>query len=217
MQTGQKTLEIMNRANWYNNWLINQISKYIKGDILEVGAGIGNFTSKLSRYGKVTAIDYDFSYKNANYGDIEKGRYFFGDKKFDSIVCMNVLEHIKDDKKALSNMFNLLKPGGKIILLAPAFQFAYSDLDKNLGHFRRYTKDQLSNLLKTSGYSLLTNRYLNWLGLVGWFINGKILRRKILPEKQLGIFDYTARPFLLLEELVNPPCGLSVLVIGKKK
>jgi SAM-dependent methyltransferase len=217
MKTGEKTLEIMSTASWYNNWLIGQISKYLNGDILEIGAGIGNFTSKLSKYGKVTAIDYDPDYKNANYGDIEKGKYFFEDKKFDSIICMNVLEHIKDDKKALLNMFDLLNPGGKLILLAPAFQFAYSDLDKNLGHFRRYTKDQLSNLLKSSGYLLLTNRYLNWLGLVGWFINGKILGKKIIPEKQLGVFDYIARPFLLLEKFISSPFGLSVLVIGERK
>jgi SAM-dependent methyltransferase len=217
MKTGEKTLEIMSTVSWYNDWLVDQIGRYLKGEILEVGAGIGNFTSKLSKYGKVTAIDYNPNYENANYGDIEKGKYFFGDKKFDSIVCMNVLEHIKDDKKALSNMFNLLKPGGKIILLVPAHKWAYGRMDKELGHFRRYTKDQFSNLLKTSGYSLLTNRHLNWLGLVGWFINGKILGRKIIPEEQLGVFDYIARPFLLLEEFVNPPFGLSVLVVGEKK
>ena len=60
MKTGERTLEIMNKAVWYNNWLLKQIAVYLKGDILEVGAGIGNFTSKLSKYGKVTAIDYDF-------------------------------------------------------------------------------------------------------------------------------------------------------------
>jgi len=222
MKTGEKTLEIMSTADWYNNWLLSRIGKYLEGDILEVGAGMGNFTFGLSRYGKVTAIDYNPDYtlstsrKNVNYGDIEKGKYFFGNKKFDSIVCMNVLEHIKDDKKALNNMFSLLKKNGKLILLVPAHKWAYGRMDKELGHFRRYSKSEVENKVLDSNFSILDLYYLNWLGLVGWYINGKILGRKIIPEKQLGIFDYIARPFLLLEELVHLPFGISTLVIGEK-
>ena len=221
MKTGQKTLEIMSKANWYNNWLLKRAGKYLKGDILEVGAGIGNFTSKLSKYGKVTAIDNDQNYKNANYGDIEKGEYFFGNKKFDSIVCMNVLEHIKDDKKALGNMFSLLKKNGKLILLVPAHEWAYGQMDKELGHFRRYSKGEVENKILNFKFlsrsvTILNSHYLNWLGLVGWFINGRVLGRKIIPENQLGIFDYIARPFLLLEKFVSPPFGISVLAIGQK-
>ncbi|MEK7470473.1 MAG: class I SAM-dependent methyltransferase, partial [Patescibacteria group bacterium] len=183
----------------------------------EVGAGIGNFTSKLSKYGKVTAIDYDPNYKNANYGDIESNKYFFKNKKFESIVCMNVLEHIKDDKKALSNMFNLLNHGGKLILLVPAHQWAFGRIDKGLGHFRRYSKNEVVNKLHDSCFLIQDSRYLNWLGLIGWFINARILKRKIIPEGQLGIFDKIARPFLMLEEIIPAPLGLSVLAIGEKE
>lgn len=218
METGEKTLEIMNKADWYNNWLLMQVSKYLKGDILEVGAGNGNFTSKLSKYGKVTAIDYDSGYQNTSYGDIEKGKYFFDkDKKFDSIVCMNVLEHIKDDNKALKNMHALLGDGGRLILLVPAFACAYGTLDKELGHFRRYLKREVESKILNYKFSIINSRYLNWLGLIGWFINGKILKRKLLPENQLGIFNIIARPFLIIEEFIRPIFGLSVLVIGEKK
>lgn len=215
---GNKTLEVMKKANWYNNWLLKQISKYLSGNILEVGVGIGNFTSKLSKYGKVTAIDYDPNYKNANFGDIEKGKYFFGgNKKFDSIVCMNVLEHIKDDKKALSNMFNLLNHGGKLILLVPAHQWAFGPMDAGLGHFRRYSKAGVEKLLHNSQFTIHSSRYLNWLGLIGWFVNARIFKSKILPKGQLGIFDVISRPFLKIEEIIKPPFGLSVLAIGEKK
>lgn len=214
---GKKTLEIMSQAVWYNNWLLRQIENYLRGDILEIGAGIGNFTSRLAKYGKVTAIDYDPDYKNTNFGDIEKGKYFFENKKFDAIVCMNVLEHIKNDKRVLGNMFNLLNHGGKLILLVPAHKWAYGLMDENLGHFRRYSKNEITKKVHNSKFIILNSRYLNWLGLVGWFINGKILRREIISEGQLGIFDYIARPFLLLEGVLEPPIGLSVLVIGEKK
>ena len=216
MKTGKKTLEIMSTATWYNNWLLKQISSHLGGNILEVGAGIGNFTSKLSKYGKVTAIDYDPNYKNANYGDIEKGKYFFGKKIFNTIVCMNVLEHIENDNRALTNMYNLLGTGGKLILLVPAFNFAYSGIDKDLGHFRRYTKKLAGSRMKKAGFQIIENKYLNWLGLVGWIVNGKILNKRIIPKGQLGTFDKLARPFLLFEELVKPLFGISVLVIGEK-
>ncbi|MEK7550198.1 MAG: class I SAM-dependent methyltransferase [Patescibacteria group bacterium] len=217
METGEKTLEIMSSAVWYNNWLLKQISTYLRGEILEVGAGIGNFTSKLSKYGKVTAIDYDSSYKNANYGDIEKGKYFFGKRTFDTIVCMNVLEHIKNDKKALKNMYELLNIGGKLILLVPAHNWAYGQIDKELGHFRRYSKKSVSDLLIANGYSLMVIRHLNWLGLLGWFINGKVLKKRIISQGQLNFFDKIAKLFLFVEKFVRPPFGLSVLVIGEKK
>lgn len=216
MKTGEKTLEIMSKAGWYNNWLVRRISPYLSGEILEVGAGRGNFTGRLANFGKVTAIDYDPAYKNANFGDVEDGRYFFSSKKFDAIVCMNVLEHIKDDRRALKNMHSLLTTGGRLILLVPAHQWAFGLMDKDLGHFRRYSKAILEKLLKDIRYSILDIRYLNWLGLIGWFINGKILRKRIIPEGQLGIFDKIAQPFLLLEQLISPPFGLSVLVIAEK-
>lgn len=222
MKTGEKILEIMSSAIWYNNWLLNQISKYLRGDILEVGAGIGNFTLKLSKYGKTTAIDYDSDYtsstsrKNANFGDIEKGKYFFGKKTFDTIVCMNVLEHIKDDRKALRNMNSLLKRGGRLILLVPAFSFAYGQLDHDLGHFRRYTIKSAEGKVKEAGFKIIEKKYLNWLGLIGWTINAKILGKRIIPEGQLKLFDKVARLFLFIEKFISPPFGLSALVIGEK-
>lgn len=217
MKTGERTLEIMSEAVWYNNWLLSQISEYLKGDILEVGAGIGNFTKKLRKFGDVTAIDYDSNYKNANFGDVEKGRYFFRRKSFDTIVCINVLEHIKNDHKALQNMYNLLRKKGKLILLVPAFDFAYGPMDKALGHYKRYTKKNVSDLLITNHYSLISCHYLNWIGLLGWIINGKILRKRIIPSTQLKIFDKLAAVLLFFEKFISPPFGLSVLAIGERK
>jgi SAM-dependent methyltransferase len=214
---GHKTLEIMSKASWYNKWLLSRIQTHLKGEILEVGAGMGNFTKLLSKFGNVTAIDYDSEYKNTRFGDIEKGIYYFGkEKRFDSIVCMNVLEHIKDDRRALRNMFNLLSPGGRLILLVPAFNGVYSDLDKNLGHFRRYKIAPTNKKLQEAGFSITDSMYLNWLGLIGWFVNGKVFKKGILPEKQLEVFDIIARPLLFVEKYIKPSFGLSVLTIGEK-
>ena len=185
---GSKTLEIMGAASWYHKWMIARVKKYINGDILEVGAGLGNVTKLLVKYGNVTAIDFDKRYLsklkkkkyNAGFGDIEKGQYFFSTKsghrgkKFDTIVSTNVLEHIGNDKRALKNMFRLLKKEGRLILLVPAHQWAYGKIDRELGHLRRYNKQGLTKMFLEVGFKIEAARYLNWFSLPGWILNGRI-------------------------------------------
>lgn len=225
MKIGAETLKIMRIVNWYNNWLFSQVKENLSGEILEVGAGIGNFTSLLKTCGKVTAIDIEREYitklkkikgVKVGFGDIEKGSYFFGNRKFDSIVCLNVLEHIERDDAALKNMYRLLEKGGRLILLVPAHQWAYGRLDEELGHFRRYDKNLLEKRMRKAGFEIKSTHYLNWIGIVGWFINAKVLRKKILPKPQLVFFDWIARFLLRIEEIVHLPFGLSVLAIGEK-
>ena len=225
METGAKTLKIMRLVNWYNNWLFSRIKENLKGEILEVGAGIGNFTTLLKTCGRVTAIDIEKDYITklkkikeikVGFGDIEKGNYFFKNKRFDRIVCLNVLEHIKADEVALKNMYDLLKKGGKLILLVPAHQWAYGSLDEELGHFRRYDKALAQERMRKAGFKVKLIRYINWIGIFGWFINAKITRRKILSKSQLAFFDKIARLLLKVEDAADLPFGLSVLVIGEK-
>jgi 2-polyprenyl-3-methyl-5-hydroxy-6-metoxy-1,4-benzoquinol methylase len=224
---GNETLKIMKTVDWYNNWLYSFIKGHTKGKILEVGAGIGNFTKLLTKNGRVYAIDYNNFYleelrktlgdsAKVGFGDIESGRLDFKGVKFNTIICMNVLEHIDRDEKALENMYSLLQKNGRLILLVPAFSFAYGLIDKNLGHFRRYTAGEVSKKLKNAGFKSTEVRYLNSLALLGWFVNAKILKRKIIPRFQLTIFNLIARPVLLLEKKIKFPFGLSVLAIGRK-
>ncbi|HEX6977270.1 MAG TPA: class I SAM-dependent methyltransferase [Patescibacteria group bacterium] len=225
-KVGKKTLEVMSEAHFYNKWLFKQISYWVKGDILEVGAGIGNFTELLKNKGKVTALDLNPDYikilkKNlqgrAGFGDIEKGKYFFKNRKFDTIICMNVLEHTKDDEEALRNMFNLSKKGGRLILLVPACSFAYSGMDEDLGHWRRYNKKEAEVKLRKAGFRIERSFYLNVFGLFGWWFNGKVLGKRNIHSGQLKIFDTIAQPILKLEEIIRPPFGLSVVTVGIKK
>ncbi len=223
---GKKTLEVMSQAVFYNKWLFKQIGPWVKGDILEVGAGIGNFTELLKEKGRVTALDFNKDYikilkkmlgGRAGFGDIEKGKYFFKNGKFDAIICMNVLEHIKNDEKALKNMFNLLKKGGRLILLVPAHSFAYSGLDHDLGHFRRYNRNMVERKMKMAGFKIEKAFYLNVFGLLGWWFNGKVLRKRNILSGQLKIFDTIAQPILKIEEKMRPPFGLSVVTVGIRK
>lgn len=224
---GEYTLKIMKTAGWYNNWLFSLIKPHLKGEILEIGAGIGNFTELLLKEGNVVAIDINKKYISSlnkkfgnkvstGLGNIEKGSYFFGKKQFDTLICLNVLEHIKDDKRALKNMYKLTKKGGRLVILAPAHQKLYSAFDKNLGHFRRYSKHELNSKLAEAGYKIAKLKYLNWWAAIGWFLLFKLGKKKHLPTSEVSFFDKVGRLFLFPEKYIEPPFGLSVLATAEK-
>ncbi len=225
--TGQKTLESMNQAVWFNQWTLDKFKNYLQGDILEVGCGIGNFTGTLASYGKVWAIDINSKYikqlqktradqANFGIGDIEKGKYFFGNRKFDSIVCINVLEHIEDDTAALRNFYKLLKKGGKLILMVPSNQFLYGEIDRSIGHYRRYHMTSLIRKLEAINFKAFQHRRFNLLGAVGWFISGKIMKDTVVKGWKIRVFDFIARFALPLEEFLEPPFGTSILIIAQR-
>ncbi len=221
------TLESMSQAVWYNKWTLRKFEKFIHGEILEVGCGIGNFTNSLINYGDVWSIDISKEYVlkteklignrvNVGFGDIEKRKYFFGNQKFDNIICLNVLEHIQNDMTALKNMYDLLKNGGKLILLVPAHDFLFGEIDRSIGHFRRYEKQILIKKLEKMDYKIIRSWKFNFLGAVGWFISGKILKDTHGKKWKIRIFDLIARLVLPLEEIMEFPIGTSILIVAQK-
>jgi len=226
--TGHATLESMSNAKWYNNWTLNIFKSYLQGDILEVGCGIGSFTKMLVPYGNVYACDIDEDCieqtrqavnrkENVGFGNVESGNYFFTERTFDAITCINVLEHIEYDKQAINNIYDLLKPAGVLVLLVPAHLFLYGAIDKEIGHYRRYTKKGVRAILEDAGFDVVYARKMNALGSIGWWFTGKILKDTSVSEKKLQLFDKIA-PFILpIEKIIEPPIGTSVLAIAKRK
>ncbi len=224
---GLATLESMSQAVWYNRWTFKNFSQFVTGDIFEVGCGIGNFTSILTEYGRVWACDIKPSYVKRTkqrvekrgvigLGNIETGKLFFGSKQFNTIVCLNVLEHIRDDQVAIKHMYQLLKPGGHLIVLVPIYSYLYGSVDMAIGHFRRYVPSDLMQVVQKAGFHIVHKRILNFIGAFAWFVTGSILKRKTLSRKQLALFDRFA-PFILpLEDIVRPPIGTSILLILQK-
>lgn len=224
---GHSTLESMGQALWYNRWTMNKFSSFLSGDILEVGCGIGNFTPALARFGRVWAIDIDrdgiartrkqIAHEvRVGVGDIEKGTYFFPKRTFDTIVCLNVLEHIKDDHAAVQNMYRLLRPGGHLILLVPIYQALYGTMDSAIDHYRRYAPLGILALLSSSGFHTVTSRKLNFLGAVGWWFSGRILKRDTVSKRRIWLFNRIAPWTLPFEDFVEPPLGTSILVVARK-
>ena len=202
-----------------------------RGRVLEVGCGIGTLTREIlaeRAVESVHAIDLDPSYVDrvlashrderltacaAALEEFESAHHAeAADASFDRIVCSNVLEHIEDDVSAMRNFARLLRPGGRALVLVPAHRWLFSDLDRNLSHFRRYRRRDLAELARSSGLDLERSRYFNPLGAFGWWLNGRVLRRATLPAAQLRAYGRFAVGISRWLDALNPlPLGVSVL------
>jgi SAM-dependent methyltransferase len=137
------------------------------------------------------------------------------DLRIDSVVCLNVLEHIDDDRGALADMYDVLQPDGRLVLLVPAFARLYGTLDVHLRHFRRYEREELESKLREAGFAIEDLRFANRPGILGWWVNGKLLRRRVLPRSQLLAFKLLM-PMLEREKERPPTAGLSLVAIARK-
>jgi glycosyltransferase involved in cell wall biosynthesis len=224
-----QTLQKMKRLRRYNQWIFSQFRPFLGKRVLEIGSGIGNITKFLLDRELVIATDVEpkyLTFLKETFGKYKKFRVEgfdisgsemerYRSYHIDSVICFNVLEHIEQDEKALKNIFNLLEPGGRLLLLTPSHSWLHGTLDRHLGHYRRYGKKELKNKLETIGFKVVFLRYFNRIGMMGWFLNSKILRRKRLPSFQLRIYNLLV-PLFKLEKFLPLPFGTSLLVVAEK-
>jgi SAM-dependent methyltransferase len=233
--SGFETLEAFSRAPSINRWVYEKISKYAQGELLEIGSGIGNISAHLlkdrstvslsdlrpeycqlleKKFGQdphlqgVYELDLslkDFKSKNAALLE-----------KFDTVVALNVIEHIADDSLAIRNAKALLRINGKLVVLVPAGQWLYNSLDRELGHYKRYTKAGLNGLLESAGLVVSDSRYFNAAAILGWWFSGKILGEKIISSSGLNLFNQLVPFFRIVDWFVTPFAGVSVISVGVK-
>ncbi len=227
---GKLTLNRVSKLTSVNKFVIEIMKPYLGSRILEVGAGIGNLTPWFLVKELLVSIDISDHYVEMLRGKFGKYPNFFALKhdiaedsaselekyNLDTVVCVNVLEHIFDDQKALANMCAILKAGGRLILLVPALKFLYGSLDRALRHYRRYEKKELISRILSLGYAVEKVSYLHLLGIGGWFLNSRILKRQILPSSHLRIYNSFFPLFKFIEQNGGPPIGQSLLVIATK-
>ena len=223
--------ERMSKARNYLAWQARLILPELGQRVLEVGCGIGNFTRYLLDREAILAVDVESecverlqqrypSRKNLKTFVCGPDLPSFADlARFhpDSCVCLNVLEHIEDDRKALQAMASILVPGGVIGLFVPAFQGLYGPIDKNLGHYRRYRRRSIKDLAEAAGLRVRKIHYVNLAGFFGWWLSARILRRTALADAQVELFDRVIIPLTSrLETLIRAPFGQSLLAVFEK-
>ena len=226
----EETLSKMNALETFNTHLYQTIAPYLGSQILEVGSGTGNITRFLLANGDVTATDLNsesmarlrqqftgYEGFKARTWDIEKKpSKALLEGEYDTVVSLNVLEHVDDHEAALVHKRKILeRTGGRLVLLVPANKTLYSDLDRGLGHHRRYEREELTGYLEAAGFTLETMFHFNFLGMFGWLVNGRLLGRDRLPAAQLGMYEMVAPLALSLEKRIPLPQGLS-LVAGAR-
>lgn len=233
---GLHTLEVIAKADRFNRWMYDQFKHQLKGEILEIGSGIGNISKLvIAEEQTITLSDYNEEYceelkikfsQNKNvrgflsidllYPDF-KNKYAVFRERFDSIFLLNVIEHIEDDELAIKNCKYLLKKNGHLILLAPAYAWLYSRFDKQLGHFRRYSLKSLKQLLLKNNFSILSGSYFNFAGIGGWLLFGKILNQKMLSSGEMSAFNKIVPLAKAIDKLFGKKFGLSIIVTGINK
>jgi SAM-dependent methyltransferase len=222
----------MARAKNYFAWQGRLVTRELGRRVVEVGCGLGNFTGLLLDRDVIVAVDVEpdcvarLQARYPNQGNLHAFACDAGNAAFaqvarfqpDSCVCLNVLEHIENDREALSRMASVLGPEGVIVLIVPAFQSLYGPIDRNLGHYRRYSRASVRKLAAELGLRVNKLRFMNTVGFFGWWANSHIFRREKQSPGQIEFFDRYIVPVMSrVEGWVPPPYGQSLLVVLRKQ
>lgn len=233
---GFETLDSISQANNFNEWMYKVVSGDLDGEILEIGSGIGNITEYFVRgefqisasdmrkeycdflerkfegrnnfqsVYQIDIVDEDFDRKHKN---------LFG--KFDAVFALNIIEHVENDDLALKNCLKLLRKGGKLVILVPAFMGLYNIFDEGLGHFRRYNRKSLEKIYQNNGITIVKTTYFNFIGLFGWWFSGTVLKKKTIPSGQMRLYNSMVWLFKMIDFFTHKFFGLSVVCFGKKE
>ncbi len=228
-KTGHQILANLSKAHHFNRWMADVIRPEMGDKVLEVGAGIGNLSSFLMPRERYIASDFDdihlavlenlalkrIGMEVIRLNATQKRDFSTFTNEIDTIVCLNVLEHIAEAEAVLNNFFEALAPGGRLVLLVPQGQWLYADLDKALEHVKRYSADGLRGDLTAAGFEVEKVLQFNRIGVFGWFVNGKLLGRTLIPKFQLKAYDSLVWLWRLVDRLI-PWHGLSVIAVAKK-
>jgi ubiquinone/menaquinone biosynthesis C-methylase UbiE len=215
----------------YFAWQARLVKPELGQRVIEIGCGSGNFTNTLLDRDAVLALDVDpdcieqIRNRFPDRGNLRSAVCDAADlcsdeiRRFcpDSVACLNVLEHIEDDRDALTGMASVLPPGGVIVLIVPAFESLYGPIDRNLGHHRRYTRKSIAKLAQDCNLEVRKLHYMNCMGVFGWWFNAHVLRRDRQSEQQIAFFDRFVVPIISrMEAAVLPPLGQSLFVVLRK-
>ncbi len=228
--SGFYILSSVSRASGYNRWILDQVKQFMGRRMMEAGSGIGNLSSLVLKRERVVLTDYEDIYISklkqrfgrreniridksdlTNPADYEKWQ----DEKLDTVFCSNVLEHLEPDQQVLQSFHDTLESGGHCVIVVPAGRWLYTVMDKELGHFRRYSEEELATKMKNAGFEVVFSRCFSKLGSVSWAVSGHVMKRRHLSPRQMIWFDRILPVAKLMEYLLPVP-GMSLIMVGRK-
>ncbi|MFH0876158.1 MAG: class I SAM-dependent methyltransferase [archaeon] len=228
---GGELLETLDRSQNFVNWMYSQIRPYLYGNLLEVGSGIGTYSKKIIRDfpdKKIILSDIDkkhleilktrFTSKNVTVKKVDLNKASdLNIKKINSVFGLNVLEHVEHDVTALKNVYDLLEKGGRAIFLVPAHKVLFNPIDKEMGHYRRYTKKEIIYKVSKTKFKLRKLFYFNCFSIPGWYISGNILKKNTINATSMKLLDTIAPYLRLLEKhIINKKMGISLIMVLEK-
>jgi glycosyltransferase involved in cell wall biosynthesis len=223
---GSQILGRLARAPRFNAWMAETIAPFCGQRVLEIGSGIGNLTRRLIPREQYVASDVnplylhslngltvDRPYLDVTFTDVTKGHSFPKiDGGFDTVICLNVIEHVEDDVAALRNIRDVLAPNGKAIVLVPQGPEIMGTLDEVLGHKRRYTRETFTKLASDAGFEIRNLIMFNRVGRPAWWLNGKVLRRREFGLGQILALNALTPVFRRVDEKL-PFDALSLIAV----
>lgn len=213
-----------------DQWLYEEIEPYLGQRILEIGCGLGNFARYLVNrelYVGTETSPQSVTHVCKLYAAYPNVQVFEADATsdpfaafacfdVDTVFSLNVFEHIEDHEAALRNAAHVLRPSGHLILVVPAHAWLYGTIDRAIGHYRRYDKQMMADLFQQVGLDTVTQKYINTLGALGWWANGRVRKQDTPPSGQLRLFNLVVPAVKRLERALPVPFGISLLAVARK-
>jgi SAM-dependent methyltransferase len=227
---GYNTLVQMDQAPRYNAWLGRRLRPHLGRRVLEIGAGIGTITREIAPgRERVIALEADSFYVQRLrnlfresdvvqpvHAPVERTDWAaLAKEHLDTVMLSNVLEHIEDDAAAVRRFRSVLPVDGRLVILVPALMSLYGGIDEAIGHFRRYTPATLRDVIESNGFRIESVEWLNLLGIPGWFLNSRVLKRRSVPGLQVRLYDRIAPLLARMESMVKLPVGMSLLAVAR--
>lgn len=228
---GQEFAPLSLAKNYYS-WIFSFFEAYIGTHLLEHGAGAGVISEKLFSYhpeqllllepasNLIPILQNKFrsvSSVKIFESTLESAVQELSHEKIDTIVSINVLEHVEHDQEELKLMYKLLDTNGHLLLFTPAFRSIYGSMDKKVGHYRRYRKAELKQKLLAANFDVKLIRYFNLTGYVTWGISNKLLKVENLSMAPVKIFDKLVPILRFAEQIISPPFGQSLVAVVQKR
>jgi SAM-dependent methyltransferase len=225
---GRMALDALEQAPKFNEWMYDSIKSYLGHRLVELGCGRGNLTRHFRHHGELLALDYRDDYLSelrekwgylsnlelgrmdlVNPDDYERVRRF----QPDTVVCLNVLEHIEDDRAVLRQLHRALPDGARLVFLVPYGPALTSEFDRQVGHFRRYDRGELEGKMREAGFAVVRQFFFNKVGVLAWWLGNTLGGQRTIAPWQLRLYNLLTPLFRILDQVL-PTTGLSTIVVA---